>query len=135
MEENGLENPKQVNHEHLRNELIRGLGHFRLKPAETYEGVEQVKFNYMTYDFISSNETFQSGKKTDRGTLPDQGIFLCPNIVTSYQGAGQAWTGTTSLIDKLNGGKDKNENLTMSVFAASAKFNNGKKVRAHQKPY
>lgn len=127
MEENGLENTSQVNHEHLRNELIRGLGHFRLKPAETFEGAEQVKFTYMTYDFINSNNIFQNRGKTD------EGIFLCPNITTSDKGAGQAWSGTTKLIDKLNGIDDRNEDLTMSLFAASAKFNNGKKSQSTPK--
>ena len=50
MEENGLETINEINHEHLRNELIRGLGQFRIKPAGIYEGEEQVKFNYMAYD-------------------------------------------------------------------------------------
>jgi CRISPR-associated protein Cas8c/Csp2 len=127
MEENGLEDISEVNHEHLRNELMRGLGHFRLKPAETYEGVEQVKFNYMAYEFIHSNKIFQNRGKTD------EGIFLCPNIITSDKGAGKAWSGVNSILKKLNGGKEKNENLTMSVFAASAKFNNGKKSQSTPK--
>jgi CRISPR-associated protein Cas8c/Csp2 len=127
MEENGLDNINEVNHEHLRNELIRGLGHFRMKPAETYEGVEQVKFNYMTYEFINSNKVFQNSGKTD------EGIFLCPNIITSDKGAGQAWSGVNKILDKLTGLEDKNEDLTMSLFAASAKFNNGKKSQSTPK--
>lgn len=127
MEENGLDNTEEVNHEYLRNELIKGLGHFRLKPAGIYEGLEQVKFAYMSYDFINSNKNFQNRGKTD------EGIFLCPNITTSDKGAGQAWSGANSILKKLNGEKDKNENLTMSVFAASAKFNNGSKGQSYPK--
>lgn len=127
IEENGLQNFQEVKHEHLRNELIRGLSHFRLKPSETYDGVDKVKFNYMSYEFINSSKVFQNRGKTD------EGIFLCPNIMTSDKGAGQAWAGTSSIIKKLNGLEDKNENLTMSVFAASAKFNNGKKSQSTPK--
>ncbi|UBM57208.1 type I-PGING CRISPR-associated protein Cas8c/Csp2 [Marinilongibacter aquaticus] len=127
LEENGLNSPEEVSHEHLRNELIRGLGHFRLKPAETYEGAENVIFHYMTYEFIQSNSVFQNKGNTD------EGIFLCPNIITSDKGAGQLWSGTNSILEKLNGQDETNENLTMSVFAASAKFNNGKKSQSTPK--
>lgn len=129
MEENGLKNDfEQVNHEHLRNELIRGLGKFRIQPNETYEVVEQVKFNYMTYGYIISNKMFQS-----KG-LPNKGIFLSPNIISSDFQAGKTWSGVVSLIEKLKNGQiEKNENLTMSVFPMSAKFNNGKKSQSTPK--
>jgi len=127
MEENGLETIDEVNHEHLRNELIRGLGRFRIKPAETFEGVEQVKFNHMTYDFILSNKNFQS-----KG-LPNKGVFLSPNITSSDFQAGKTWLGINTLIKKLNGKKDKNESLTMSLFPMSGKFNNGKKSQSTPK--
>jgi CRISPR-associated protein Cas8c/Csp2 len=127
MEENGLETTDEVNHEHLRNELIRGLNRFRIKPAQNFEGVEQVNFNHMTLDFITSNKVFQS-----KG-LPNQGIFLSPNITSSDFQAGKTWLGTNALIKKLNGQKDKNENLTMSVFPMSGKFNNGKKSQSTPK--
>jgi CRISPR-associated protein Cas8c/Csp2 len=127
MEENGLESINEVNHEHLRNELIRGLNKFRIKPAETFDCVEQVKFNHMTYDFITSNKVFQS-----KG-LPNEGIFLSPNITSSDFQAGKTWLGTDALIKKLNGEKDKNENLTMSIFPMSGKFNNGKKSQSTPK--
>lgn len=127
MEENGLETRNEVNHEHLKSELIRGLNKFRIKPAENFEGVEQVKFNHMTYDFIISNKIFQS-----KG-LPNKGIFLSPNITSSDFQAGKTWLGANTLIEKLNGQKDKNENLTMSVFPMSGKFNNGKKSQSTPK--
>lgn len=127
MEENGLETIDKVNHKHLRNELMRGLGQFRIKPAETFEGVEQIQFNHMTYDFITSNKMFQS-----KG-LPNKGIFLSPNITSSDFQAGKTWLGTNALIKKLNGKKDKNENLTMSLFPMSGKFNNGKKSQSTPK--
>jgi len=124
MEENGLGSISEVNHDHLRIELIRGLGKFRIKPAENYEGVAQVRFNYMDYEFISSNKDYQS-----KG-LPNQGIFLAPNITSSDFQAGKTWLGTIALIEKLNSQKNKNENLTMSVFPMSSKFNNGKKSQS-----
>lgn len=127
MEENGLETLDEVNHEHLRSELIKGLNQFRIKPAETFENVEQVKFNYMTYDFIVSNKDFRS-----KG-LPHKGIFLSPNITSSDFQAGKTFIGTETLIKKLNGEKDKNENLTMSVFPMSGKFNNGNKSQSTPK--
>ncbi len=127
MEENGLKTIEEVNHEQLRNELVRGLNRFRIKPVENFEGVEQVKFNHMTFDFIASNKVFQS-----KG-LPNQGIFLSPNITSSDFQAGKTWLGTNALIKKLNGQKDKNENLTMSVFPMSGKFNNGKKSQSTPK--
>lgn len=129
MEENGLETIYQVSHEHLRNELLRGLGQFRIKPAGIYAGEEQVKFNYMTYDYISSNKMFQS-----KG-LPNNGIFLSPNITSSDFQAGKTWTGTDAIIKKLNGQKEKKENLTMSVFPMSSKFNNGKKSQSTPKAF
>lgn len=127
MEENGLDTIDKVKHEHLQNELIRGLGQFRIKPAGIYEGEKQIKFNYMTYDFITSNKMFQS-----KG-LPNKGIFLSPNIVSSDFQAGKTWSGTNVIVKKLNGQKDKNENLTMSIFPMSAKFNNGKKGQGYPK--
>jgi len=127
MEENGLETIDEVNHEHLRSELLRGLGQFRIKPAESFEGVEEVKYNHMTYDFILSNKVFQS-----KG-LPNKGIFLSPNITSSDFQAGKTWLGINTLIKKLNGKKDKNESLTMSLFPMSGKFNNGKKSQSTPK--
>jgi len=127
LEENGLETADEVNHELLRKELIIGLNTFRIKPAESFEGVEQIKFNHMTYDFITSNKVFQS-----KG-LPNEGIFLAPSITSSDFQAGKTWLGINALIQKLNGQKDKRENLTMSVFPLSGKFNNGKKSQSTPK--
>ena len=127
MEENGLETIAEVNHKHLKNELIRGLGQFRIKPAEAFEGVVQVKFNHMTYDFLTSNDVYQS-----KG-LPNEGIYLSPNITSSDFQAGKTWSGTNSIIKKLNGKDEKNEDLTMSLFPMSAKFNNGKKSQSTPK--
>lgn len=127
MEENDLKTIDEVRHEHLKSELIRGLNQFRIKPSENFEGVGQVKFNYMTYDFIKSNKVFQS-----KGS-PNIGIFLSPNITSSDFQAGKTWLGTNAIIKKLNGQKDKNENLTMSVFPMSGKFNNGKKSQSTPK--
>lgn len=126
MEENRLDNFEKVNHEHLHNELKRGLEKFRIQPAKVYEGVEQVEFNYMTYEYIISKMLQSKG-------LPDQGIFLSPNITSSDFQAGKTWTRVASLIKKLNGQREKTENLTMSVFPMSAKFNNGKKSQSTPK--
>ena len=126
-EENGLNNVEEVKHEHLSKELIRGLGQFRIKPAGIYKCKKQVEFNYMTYKHIISNKMFQS-----KG-LPNEGIFLSPNIISSDFQAGKTWSGVVSLIKELKGKKEKTENLTMSVFPMSAKFNNGKKSQSTPK--
>ncbi len=121
MEANNLQNPDEVAHNQLQTALIWGLNHFRVKPAEPYEGVDKVKFNFMSYDFIEKNKIFQTRGKTD------EGIFLSPNIITTDKQAGKTWNGVSSLIEKLKSNKNSNENLTMSVAAVSSKFNNGKK--------
>lgn len=126
MAEKGLDYVKEVNHEHLREELIRGLGKFRVQPAEVYEGVEQVEFNYMTYS--NSNEKFPKGS-------PNHGIFLSPNITSSDKQAENTWKGVVSIIGKLNGQRETSIDLTMSVFPMSAKFNNGKKSQSTPKAF
>lgn len=127
MIENGILNISDLTQKHLQNALYLGLNRFRVKPAEVYESVEKVKFDYMTYDFITNNKQFQNGGK------PDEGIFLSPHIISSDMQSGNAWRGVASLIDKLNKDKSSPEHLTMSVFAASAKFNNGKKSQSPPK--
>lgn len=127
MEENGLNEKEEVTHKHLYQELIRGLGHFRLRPSGVIEGAKEVKFDYMTFDFLNNNKIYQGKGKSE------EGIFLSPNIITSEKGAGNAWTGTHSILTKLNNKVEKNEKLTMSIFAASAKFNNGKKGQDYPK--
>jgi len=127
MVENGIKNAADITHKQLQDALYSGLNRFRVKPAEHYENFEKVKFNYMNYEFISANKQFQTGGR------PNEGIFLCPNIITSDKQAGNTWSGVQTLIDKLGNEKSSSENLTMSIFAASAKFNNGKKSQSTPK--
>ena len=126
MEENGLDNVEEVNHEHLRNKLKRGLGHFRIQ-SKVYEGLEEVRFNYMTY---SQNGQFPKGS-------PNHGIFLSPNTISSDMQAKNLWNkknGVVSLIERLNGQNNQSKkDLTMSVFPMSAKFNNGTKTQSTPK--
>lgn len=127
MVENNLTEIDEINSQHLKSELTSSLNHFRIKPAGSYEGIEKVKFSYMKRDFIQNNKAFQTGGK------PSEGIFLCPNIVSTDKAAGKTWLGVSSLIEKLTGKIDSSENLTMSLSASSAKFNNGKKSQSTPK--
>ena len=126
MEENGLDNIEEVNHEYLRNELMRGLGHFRLKPAETYEGQEQVKFSYMSYEYILSNSRYKSGGDSDNG------VFLSPCIMTTDKLAKNTWNGVENLLKKIQSKKFK-PTITMGLSAVVAKFNNGSKTQTYPK--
>src|SRR5680860_1467616 len=127
MHENGLNVIGEVKNKQLRNELIRGLGHFRIKPSELFEGKEEVGFDYMSYDYLLSNPYYQSRGK------PDEGIYLSPNIIATDQSARLTWSGTKALISQLENEKCGKENLTMSIAAISAKFNNGKKSQSYPK--
>ncbi|MDX2245602.1 MAG: type I-PGING CRISPR-associated protein Cas8c/Csp2 [Bacteroidia bacterium] len=128
MLENEVDNPENVTNVQIRESLIWGLNHFRMKPSGFYEGANSVKFDYMPYEYIMNNKEFQSKGKTD------EGIFLSPNIITSDKGAGQTWNAVNSLVEKLDSEKSGGtESLTMSLFAASAKFNNGKKSQSTPK--
>ncbi len=127
MLENNFQSPKQLTYEQLRNALILGLNHFRVEPAEPYQQKENVRYSYMSYDYILANKKFQSSG------LPNEGIYLSPNIIASDQSARLTWGGTTSLIENLKKNKTSNESLTMSISAVSAKFNNGKKSQSTPK--
>ena len=123
----GLKDMESVSNRHLQKALIENLNHFRLKPAEIYEGVEKVKFDYVSKSFIEKNKEYQTKGNTDIG------IFLAPNIITSDFQAGKAWQGVSALIKKLDQESTSSQNLTMSLSAISAKFNNGKKSQSTPK--
>ena len=127
MESNFLKEKEEVTFVQLQEELLKGLGHFRLKPISEFKEKENVAFSYLGYQTIKSNKELQNKGK------PDLGIFLCPNIISSDKSAGKTWNGVSNLIIKLQSQKNSNENLTMSLFAASAKFNNGKKSQSTPK--
>ncbi len=125
--QNELVQAEDVTHQHLQSALIESLGHFRVKPVELIESKQTVRYVYMKYEFILNNKFYQGKGKTD------EGIFLAPNIISSDKGAGQTWSGVCSLIGKLNTREDGKENVTMSLYAASAKFNNGNKSQSPPK--
>lgn len=127
LQEYGLNGIENIKNEHLQVELIRGLGHFRVKPNGNYKGAEQVKFGYMSYDYIQTNKQFQGSG------LSDEGIFLSPCIIASDQSARLTWNAVEGIIKKLNDKKEIDESLTMGVSAISAKFNNGKKSQGYPK--
>ncbi|MEM6766679.1 MAG: type I-PGING CRISPR-associated protein Cas8c/Csp2 [Bacteroidota bacterium] len=124
MVENQLDSPDQVTNEMLIEELIYGLDHFRTVPVEPYEGRENVKYGYLSRDRINAN-LIKGGTR--------KGIFLNSSIITSDKGAKNAWKGIEGLIKKLQLNKTQSIDVTMSLYAASAKFNNGRKGQSAPK--
>lgn len=106
---------------HLVNELTRGLNHFRTTPKGLIDGQQQVKFGYLTQEFIQQNSKYKGSGDSIKG------IFLCPNIIATDKSARLTWAGIESLIQKLKKSLKGKENLTQAISAPSAKFNNGKK--------
>ncbi len=85
MVENNLTYCEEITGKHIIAEIENGLNSFRVYPTESVEGKNKVKF-----DFI----------KLEKGDTK-QGIFLSPNIISSFKESRHIWNKSHYLLEEL----------------------------------
>lgn len=85
MVENNLSSFEEITERHIIAEIENGLNSFRVFPVESVEGKSKVRF-----DFI----------KLEKGDTK-QGVFLAPNIISSFKESRHIWNQSHSLLEEL----------------------------------
>ena len=102
-----LSDESKISFEHIKEQIDIGLNHFRMQPAELYEGKEKVKFH------------FQKIEKGDTSI----GIYLAPNIITTDLLTKNTWSAANKLINDLNeSNANKNADATMSIVPTTGEY-------------
>lgn len=107
MSENGLSDSEQITKEQIASEIEKGLNTFRVLPAKTFEGKDNVEFIYT---------------KTEKGDIPN-GVFLSPNVLSSDKLAKNIWSeGHNLLLELKTSNSDKIGDLKMSIAPTSGEY-------------
>jgi len=85
MVENDLDSCEEITGKHIIAEIENGLNSFRVFPIETVEGKSKIKFNFV---------------KLEKGDTK-QGIFLAPNIISSFKESRHIWNKSHYLLEEL----------------------------------
>lgn len=119
-----------ITKEALVKHLKIGLSHFRMYSRNNPEIDDILNFEYIPMQYIIDND-----QKGD----PNKGIYLCPNIISNDQKAGNAWVAIIKIISVLETLKDKseintkNEVLKMGIAPIAGEVNNGRKTKSNAK--
>lgn len=107
MVENDLNNCEEITGKHIITEIENGLNSFRIYPIESVEGKSNVKF-----DFI----------KLEKGDTK-QGIFLSPNIISSFKESRHIWNKSHYLLEELPKKLlDKLEDVSTSIAPITGEY-------------
>lgn len=107
MVENDLNNCEEITGKHIITEIENGLNSFRIYPIESVEGKSNVKF-----DFI----------KLEKGETK-QGIFLSPNIISSFKESRHIWNKSHYLLEELPKNLlDKLEDVSTSIAPITGEY-------------
>lgn len=107
MNENNLNSYEDITSDQIILEIEKGLNSFRLKPSQTIEGKDMVKFDFA---------------KIEEGN-PKQGIFLAPNVISKDKFSRFIWKEGNSLLIALK--KDtvnKLDDISMSVAPIAGEY-------------
>jgi CRISPR-associated protein Cas8c/Csp2 len=105
--EYNLKSCDEITSQHIINEINKGLDSFRMQPIQMIEGKDKVKF-----DFIKIKEG--DSKK---------GIFLAPNVISSFKESRYIWEKSHKLIDKLTRlSLEEKEEVKMSIVPISGEY-------------
>lgn len=104
--ENNLLDENQITADHLISLIENGLQTFRVQLNESFEGKEKVSYRFV---------------KLEKGK--EKGLFLAPNIISSFRQEGNAWKNANDLISILpTSSLDKSENVTMSAASVAGEY-------------
>jgi len=107
MVENQLANCEEIEVNHVKIEIEKGLDSFRVRPRGIFEGQTRIK-----YDFC----------REEKGN-PASGIFLSPNVISTDKTANNLWNESLSLIKELQPTSlQETGGLKMSVFPTAGEY-------------
>lgn len=89
-------------------QIRSALGHFRVKPATSYNGAEKVKFSFA---------------KVEKGN-PKKGIFLAPHVISSDKQAKDVWKAAKEVVGALTSNPNKLHDVRMSFAPIAGEFLN-----------
>jgi CRISPR-associated protein Cas8c/Csp2 len=105
--EYNLKSCDEITSQHIINEINKGLDSFRMQPIQMIEGKDKVKF-----DFIKIKEG--DSKK---------GIFLAPNVISSFKESRYIWEKSHQLLDKLTRcSLEEKEDAKMSIAPTAGEY-------------
>jgi hypothetical protein len=118
-----LEDITNITTQMLQKHIEEGLSHFRMKTDNNPEIDGTLLFSYIDMQSIINNAI--------KGN-PSNGIYLCPNIITSDIKAPNTWAASLGLMKKLKEDLDllrQNEKITMGIMPIAGELNNGTKSK------
>lgn len=117
--QSNIDDPSLITKDRLKEEIERGINHFRIKPEGDFKDKKNIKFSY-----------------TDelKGNTPN-GIYLAPNILSSDRDATDIPKALNDLILALKSDRIKKEDIKRSITPVSGEFTNfGTKSIGRGKP-
>lgn len=92
---------------HIKEQIEVGLNHFRVCPAESFDGKEVVRYNF---------------SKIEKGNT-SVGIYLATNVITEDRSAKHTWAAANNILDDLNKeGFTKNIDVAKSVSPMAGEY-------------
>lgn len=132
MYEEKVDSVEKVTKEMLIKHLAIGLSRYRMRSRNNPKIDDILKFEYISFNEMV-NEKINALKK-----MPEEGIYLCPNALTTDYKSSSTWDSLTKLHDSLKSIDPQKlfterQDLTIGLAPISGKFNNGKKSQSYPK--
>ncbi|RCW32766.1 type I-PGING CRISPR-associated protein Cas8c/Csp2 [Marinilabilia salmonicolor] len=109
--ENKIELNTKIENHHILQSLCRQMNYFRLKPTESFEGKDKIKYHFTNNDCVKGLTK-----------LPSHGIFLAPNVIAEDGSANKTWSNTNKIIDLLTKEKLTPFPALLSITAISGDY-------------